>query len=240
MPLATGPGCPSRRTTQGDLFKRDWERLSQDPLLNASPTEGFAELPDAGFLAVALGEIEGLIETDGSEWHAGTLPTSWEEGLETTLSSLWTALPRLSTWDAAQGRRDDRCQPGNPYPSVYLLALLLLTRLPQDGWAIPSAWNDGSWNIILTGVERTPPRLLKMAVPVAQINKARSAPGLRHWPLFFWASLTSFVWCRLRKAKRVTGWCVCLRSVAVCWGWVSCRRDLRLPANLAHAAELGD
>ena len=65
-------GAPLRRTAQGDLFKRDWERLLQNPLLNGAPTEGFAELPDTGFLAVALGEIEGLIETAENEWRAGT------------------------------------------------------------------------------------------------------------------------------------------------------------------------
>jgi hypothetical protein len=73
--------APLRRTQQGEFFKRDLERLSSDPLLNASPSEGVPGLPDMGFLTVCLGETLGLVRETEGEVRAGSFPTSWEEGL---------------------------------------------------------------------------------------------------------------------------------------------------------------
>ena len=38
--------APLRRTQQGDFFKRDFERLGQDALLNAAPADQLAQVPD--------------------------------------------------------------------------------------------------------------------------------------------------------------------------------------------------
>lgn len=130
--------APLRRTTQGDFFKRDADRLAQNPLLNAAPAESLADLPDPGMLAVALAEVEGVVQTDSNELHAANLPEVWESGLEATLASLWAALPRLRTWDVAQGWRGEAVQPGNPYASAYLLALLLLAQVPEERWVDPA------------------------------------------------------------------------------------------------------
>ncbi len=130
--------APLRRTAQGDFFKRDWERLSQDPLLNAAAAESLVPLPDPGMLTVALAEIEGVIQADESELRAAGLPSAWEEGLEATLASLWAALFRLNTWDAAEGWHGTTARRGNPYPSAYLLTLLLLARLSEDKWVHPA------------------------------------------------------------------------------------------------------
>src|SRR5437588_1720389 len=64
-------GSPLRRTQQGEFFKRDLERLSQGPLLNTPSVEGLPAPPDAGFLAVALGESEGIVREGDGELRAG-------------------------------------------------------------------------------------------------------------------------------------------------------------------------
>src|SRR5207302_4538431 len=72
--------APLRRTQGGDFFKRDLDRLRADPLLNAPPVEGLAEVPDAGLLAIALATLEGIVREEG-ELRAGRLPEAWDEGL---------------------------------------------------------------------------------------------------------------------------------------------------------------
>jgi hypothetical protein len=127
---------PLRRTQQGDFFKRDLDRLRADPLLNSPPADNLTELPDAGLLAVALAQSEGLVQGAEGELRAGTLPPIWEEGLFHTLASLWSALLVIETWNPLDGWCGTATV-GNPYPSAYLLTLLLLSRLPEEGWARP-------------------------------------------------------------------------------------------------------
>jgi hypothetical protein len=135
-------GAPLRRTQQGDFFKRDAERMEQDALLNAQAVEGLAELPQPARLAVALAESQGILQAAEGELRAGDLPESWEAGLVTALQSLWAALPLVNSWDALEGLRSADTV-GNPFPSAYLLAFLLLARLRENEWARPAdieAW----------------------------------------------------------------------------------------------------
>ncbi len=129
--------APLRRTLQGDFFKRDFERLGQDALLNAAPADQLAEVPDVAFLAIALAEQEGILTDIEGELHAGPLPAVWDKSLATALESLWTDLPRLSTWNPLDGWRGGEVQAGNPFPSAYLLAFLLLARLPEEASVRP-------------------------------------------------------------------------------------------------------
>jgi hypothetical protein len=130
-------GAPLRRTQQGGFFKRDLERLQQDALLNAPPADRLADVPDAAFLTIALAELEGMVEDVEGELRAAALPAAWERGLGSALESLWVDLPRLSVWNPLDGWRGGEAPPGNPFPSAYLLAFLLLARLPEDGWVRP-------------------------------------------------------------------------------------------------------
>jgi hypothetical protein len=127
---------PLRRTQQGDLFKRDLDRLRADPLLNGPPADGLAEVPDAGLLVLGLAEGESVVQGSDSEWRAGSLPAAWEAGLPSTLASLWAALPRVTTWSARDGWQVENA--GNlPFAAAYLLALLLVARAPEGHWVDP-------------------------------------------------------------------------------------------------------
>jgi hypothetical protein len=131
--------APLRRTQQGGFFKRDFERLQQDTLLNAPAADRLADVPDAAFLTIALAEAEGIIEEVEGEWRAAALPAAWDNGLASALESLWLDLPGLSAWNPLDGWRGGETNGGNPFPSAYLLALLLLSRLPDDAWTTPEA-----------------------------------------------------------------------------------------------------
>jgi hypothetical protein len=134
--------APLRRTQQRDFFKRDLDRLRGDPLLNGPAADGLAEVPDAALLAIALAGTLGIVEERDGELHAAALPASWDEGLPAALRELWTALPHLEAWDPLDGWRGGGAT-GSPYPAAYLLALLLLARLPDGAWARPA--DVGDW-----------------------------------------------------------------------------------------------
>ena len=123
--------APLRRTQQGDFFKRDLERLGQDPLLSGPPADRLADVPDLGFFIAVLAEREGILVEAEGEVRAGALPAAWESGLGPALESLWSQLPRLRAWNPLDGWRGGEAPAGNPFPSAYLLAFLLLARLPQ-------------------------------------------------------------------------------------------------------------
>jgi hypothetical protein len=129
--------APLRRTQQGDFFKRDLDRLREDTLLSGPPADNLADLPDRGLLAVALAESEGLVTASDTELRAGTLPAAWDLGLHDTLASLWAALPLVEAWNPRDGWNGDRTL-DLPYPSAYLLVLLLLARLAEERWARPA------------------------------------------------------------------------------------------------------
>jgi hypothetical protein len=133
---------PMRETQTGGFFKRDLDRLRTDPLLTAPPADSLTDVPDPGLLTMLLAQAEGFVgETDG-EIRAAGLPNSWGDGLPAALQTLWCDLLRLEDWDPQNGWRG-RQTTGSPYPSAYLLALLLLARLPEGSWALPA--EIGQW-----------------------------------------------------------------------------------------------
>jgi hypothetical protein len=131
---------PLRRTQQGDFFKRDLERLRDDPLLNA-PADAPMAVADPAMFTVALGLAAGLLREQDTELVAADCSLAWNGPLPPVLAELWASLPLVRGWDAARGWAPDAHR-GNPYASAGLLALLLLHRLPAGGWA-PVAGIEG-------------------------------------------------------------------------------------------------
>ncbi|MCS6849927.1 MAG: hypothetical protein NZ700_02015, partial [Gemmataceae bacterium] len=127
---------PFRRTQQGDLFKRDLDRLRGDPLLATPLPEALAPLPDLSLCLVAWANQLGILAENDHEWRAGTLPSVWSEGLWPALASLWQGLVRVTEWQPLDGWRGGEATP-NPFPTAQFLALLLLTTLDPDDWACP-------------------------------------------------------------------------------------------------------
>ena len=128
---------PLRRTIQGGFFKRDAESLGHDPLLTSPAADNLADVPDLGFFLAELAECEGILRGDDNEVKAGTFPESWEGGLNAALESVWRNLFSLRVWNPLDGWRAEE-PTGNPFPSAYLLAFLLLARLPEDAWLPPT------------------------------------------------------------------------------------------------------
>jgi hypothetical protein len=118
------------------------DRLREDPLLNGPPADRLADVPDLGFLVAALAQAEGVLEEAEGEWRAGRLPAAWDDGLNAALESLWRRLPRMVGWNPLDGWLGGDAPAGNPFPSAYLLAFLLLARAPEGAWVRPAAVQD--------------------------------------------------------------------------------------------------
>ena len=189
--------APLRRTQTGGFFKRDAERLGDDKLLNSPPAESLVEVPGYGFLLAALAEQQGmLVERDG-ELRAVSLPQWWDDtdaGLCGVLEALYTALPRLQTWNALEGWRGPDSMMANPFPSAVLLSLLLLAHLPEETWLRPDAIEE--W------LHQHHPYWVgdSLRLSLLQPRKVRN-PSCS-------ASRISCVWCRPSAAKTVgaCGW----------------------------------
>jgi len=127
-----------RRTQQGDYFKRDLEQLRNDPLFTATPSDNIADTPDAGLLSAVLAQTLGLLHEKDSELTVVPFPQTWQEGLPALVRQLWQALLHTHGWNPARGWQVGDT-PGDPYPSAYLLAIVLLTALGEDEWTSPEA-----------------------------------------------------------------------------------------------------
>src|SRR5262249_36277333 len=126
--------APLRCTQAGDFFKRDQGRWASGPVLSGSPADNLSELPDPSLLTIALAEPLDIIQSEQSEFRAGELPREWDDGLKPALLSIWKSIPHLRSWNSREGWCGKPAG-SNPYPSAYLLAILLLTRLRKDHWA---------------------------------------------------------------------------------------------------------
>jgi hypothetical protein len=124
---------PLRQTQQRDFFKRDYQRLQADSLLNAPFADSLGSIPDVPLLSVAWAKAAGTLLEEGAELRTCRLSSAWEEGLFPLLRELWSALPAIETWDPIYGWQVER-DTAHVFPSVYLLVLLLLARQAELGW----------------------------------------------------------------------------------------------------------
>ncbi len=145
---------PLRRTQTDTLFKKDWQRLQADELLNAPFVEELVPLPDKGLLTFALARQIGLLQPLEAELHAGAIPASWEQGLVPSLIELFASLPNLDDWDPLRGSQAEPYQPAL-LPVLGITSLLLLSQLPAEHWTTVPLLTDWlrqqhpSWTSIL-------------------------------------------------------------------------------------------
>ncbi len=128
---------PYRLTQAGDFYKRDSDRLANDPLLSAPISENQACPPDFALLIAAMGRQEGVLRSEENDWAVGDFPKRWDAGTGETLASLFAATQSVTRWGPKEGWMTVEGSAGNPYPSSCLLALLLLGHLPDGAWLRP-------------------------------------------------------------------------------------------------------
>jgi hypothetical protein len=136
---------------------------------------------------------EGLLRESDGELRAGSLPETWSEVPADALASLWAALPHLDTWNAEEGWVGAQPLKGNPYPSVYLLAMLFLAAQREGAWVAPEVveewlfenhpyWAKGSEGEVSAGTRSRARHpivnvLLGFAFQLRLMEAARNAAG---------------------------------------------------------------
>src|SRR5206468_72987 len=72
--------APIRQTQQGTFFKRDRERLEDDPVLAGPIADALEPLPDMAALWLALGrEVELVVPHPGSDRDVAARPEFWAD-----------------------------------------------------------------------------------------------------------------------------------------------------------------
>jgi hypothetical protein len=190
--------APLRRTQQGGFFKRDMERLGQDPLLNGPPADRQGDVPDLGFFIEALAERLGVVMVSDGEVRADSLPAAWAEGLAAALEGIYAELPGLRAWNPLDGWRGGEVVSANPFPSACLLTLLLLAKAPEGEFVDPSdiadwlAEHHPYWTNEATRPSRRQPWLEAFLLGVAyqlrlvQVTNGPQGPRVRLAPTGRW------------------------------------------------------
>jgi hypothetical protein len=127
---------PLRLTQQGSFFKKDQERLLDDPLLAGPAADEIVSVSEPGHLLVALGLALGLLSAEPGELVAADTPATLEGDWPRLLVELMAQHAALDSWDAGAGWRGLNATP-SPYGSAAVLALALLRQLSTDCWAAP-------------------------------------------------------------------------------------------------------
>jgi hypothetical protein len=95
---------PIRQTQQGPLYKRDQERILEDPVLAGPIADAIAPLPDLAALWLALGQRVGLIEPDASGQRLmAASPDFWSDNAVHLSQMIAVAWLTLRAWQEPAG-----------------------------------------------------------------------------------------------------------------------------------------
>ncbi len=126
---------PIRQTQQGTFFKRDRERLEDDPVLAGPITDALEPLPDMALLWIALARGVGLVVPEaGSDRLIAARPDFWGENavhLPQMIATRWLA---LRDWHEQVGMRQEGSPVDLAIPFVRASVLLWLAKMPESAW----------------------------------------------------------------------------------------------------------
>jgi hypothetical protein len=127
--------APLRHTQLGTLYKRDRDRLEDDPVLAGPIADALEPLPDMAGLWLALARGVGLvIEEPGTDRLVAAPPSFWGEHgvhLPQMLATRWLG---LRTWHELRGSQEDGAVAELALPYVRPAVLLSLALLSESEW----------------------------------------------------------------------------------------------------------
>ena len=128
---------PARLTQSGSLYKRDRERLEEDPVISGPFVDALADAGDVGGLLLELAKRIGLIRLDQDRETLMAAPAEfWTENafhLPQMIASAWLGLRSWREWTEAEPSASD---PTLGEPLIYLRPALLLwlAGLAPEDW----------------------------------------------------------------------------------------------------------
>ncbi|MBI3467032.1 MAG: helicase-associated domain-containing protein, partial [Planctomycetes bacterium] len=125
---------PLKLTMEGELFKREQERLAADPALQSPQFDELVPIPDMAALAVLLGQHLGLFVQDrDASLLRSQLSNVWQESLAAIQRRVWQALLFTRQWKEP-GVEQEEFFDRRRLPARRLATLLLLAALEPDTW----------------------------------------------------------------------------------------------------------
>ncbi|MGP0066575.1 MAG: helicase-associated domain-containing protein [Isosphaeraceae bacterium] len=172
---------PLRQTQQGTLYKRDRERVEDDPVLAGAVTDAIVPLPHPAAFWMALARRVGLVEPDSSGQRLLAAPTGfWADNAVHLPQMIATGWLTLRTWHepdgapgAPAGTESDRA-----VPYLRPAVLLWLATLGDAEWV---ALDDLAGHLSSRYPEWDRPNLTEPSAPVASAARdpAAQAPSPR-------------------------------------------------------------
>ncbi|MDE2507894.1 MAG: helicase-associated domain-containing protein [Planctomycetota bacterium] len=127
--------APARVTRQGLLFKRDRERIEDDPVLASAIADNFEPLPDMPALWLELGRRLGLIDFEPDAERIDAAPAeAWSGSAESWSRRLASAWLTLDVWHEVGGIRREDAETTLAFPYARPAILLAFATLPKDEW----------------------------------------------------------------------------------------------------------
>lgn len=155
-----------RRTQQGALYKRDRERIEDDPVLAGPIADAFEPLPDPATLWLALARGVGLIIDEADSDRTVAAPADyWADHAVHLPQMLATRWLGIRSWHETGGQSNDDAPlpPSTPYLRV--AALLWLAAAEPEGWV---ALDDLAAHLEATFAGWSAPFLALAASPAAE------------------------------------------------------------------------
>jgi XPB/Ssl2-like helicase family protein len=128
---------PLRQTQQGTLYKRDRERVEDDPVLAGAVTDAIAPLPHPAAFWMALARRVGLVEPDLSGQRLLAAPPGfWADNAVHLPQMIATGWLTLQTWHEPDGTpgAGSGAEPDLAVPYLRPAALLWLATLGDAEW----------------------------------------------------------------------------------------------------------
>jgi hypothetical protein len=126
---------PLRQTQQGSLYKRDRDRLEDDPVLAGPIADALEPLPDMAALWLTLAQGVGLVARDpGSDRLVAAPPDFWDENAIHLLQMAAVRWLALRAWDERGGMQNEGAAVELAFPHVRPAVLLWLARSQEDEW----------------------------------------------------------------------------------------------------------
>ncbi len=161
--------APLRQTQQGSIYKRDRERLEDDPVLAGPIADALEPLPDMPSLWLALAAGVGMVRGEtGTERVIAAEPVYWSDNafhLAQMVAQRWLL---LTNWHEQGGIQRDGAIYELSLPYARPALLLWLATLPDDDWVATEDFarflkeRFAHWDvptfIALNGGNETPPQ----------------------------------------------------------------------------------
>jgi Helicase conserved C-terminal domain len=169
---------PLRQTGQGVLYKRDLERIEEDPVLSGAISDALEPLAAMSLLWLSLARRVGLIRPDAAgERLEAAGPGFWVDNAVHLPQMIATNWMGLREWQECENPNDENAEPRLPLSFLRPAVLLWLACLKDDEWV---ALDDLAQQLWTTNQEWDRPSLRSDSEAAAGEGRRGGIPRARN------------------------------------------------------------